>query len=151
MSPELHRPKEGPIRSRHRSDKLECRLFPSCPSNQTSDMRPFHRLRVLAYTRILVVCERFGMATAHVRLSPYHNHSFAFIRNDPFDRIRTRLEKRLTNAEIAVMMATGLQNIQLTDSRPFWLALGYKGIPTTQQASHRQVFLNLYVRIRGNA
>ena len=49
------------------------------------------------------------------------------MRTDALDRFGTRLEQRFTREEIEIMMQdAGLENIEFSNSKPFWVAVGYK-------------------------
>jgi hypothetical protein len=49
------------------------------------------------------------------------------MRTDALDRFGTRLEQRFTQQEIVQMMErVGLDHIRLSDSVPFWCAVGQK-------------------------
>jgi SAM-dependent methyltransferase len=60
-------------------------------------------------------------------LSAYRDLSFYTMRTDALDRFGTRLEKRFTRDEVAVMMrASGLGRIRFRDAAPYWVASGVK-------------------------
>jgi 2-polyprenyl-3-methyl-5-hydroxy-6-metoxy-1,4-benzoquinol methylase len=60
-------------------------------------------------------------------LSYYQDKSFFIIRNDALDRFGTRLEHRFSKVQIQVMMEDcGLTNIQFSDNKPYWHAIGEK-------------------------
>jgi len=43
------------------------------------------------------------------------------------DHFSTRLERHFTRKEIEnIMISAGLDNIKLSNSKPFWCAIGYK-------------------------
>jgi hypothetical protein len=49
------------------------------------------------------------------------------MRTDSRDRFGTPLERRFTAGEIPKMMkAAGLERVQLSESEPFWCAVGFK-------------------------
>tara|TARA_A100001011_G_scaffold295387_1_gene307685 strand:+ start:125 stop:295 length:171 start_codon:yes stop_codon:yes gene_type:complete len=49
------------------------------------------------------------------------------MRTDALDRFGTRLEQRFTRNEIKNMMQNaGLENIEFSNSKPFWVAVGNK-------------------------
>ena len=49
------------------------------------------------------------------------------MRTDALDRFGTSLEQRFTRDEIKQMMCNaGLENIKFSDSKPFWVAVGFK-------------------------
>lgn len=77
--------------------------------------------------RFALLLEKAGFDPASVPLSSYRHRSFYTMRTDAFDRFSTRLEQRFTAAQIREMMrAAGLENIQLSDSPPYWCAVGIK-------------------------
>ena len=48
-------------------------------------------------------------------------------RTDALDRFGTRLEKRFTRAEVALMMqSAGLSEIRFSDAPPYWCAVGFR-------------------------
>jgi SAM-dependent methyltransferase len=71
--------------------------------------------------------ERLGREVGDWPLSAYRWRSYYSMRTDALDRFGTRLEHRMTQAEIAAMMErAGLCRIAFSDAVPFWCALGYK-------------------------
>ena len=59
-------------------------------------------------------------------LSDYRKKIFYFMCTDALDS-GTKLEKRLTKAEISSMIIkSGLSKIKFINSTPFWVAIGYK-------------------------
>lgn len=70
----------------------------------------------------------FGVDVANWPLSAYRGRSYYSMRTDALDRFGTRLEHRMTRAEIRTMMeAAGLRDIRFSDAVPFWCAVGHKG------------------------
>ncbi len=60
-------------------------------------------------------------------LSAYRWRSYYTMRTDALDRFGTRLEYRMTRAQIRMMMeAAGLRDVHFSDAAPFWCALGRK-------------------------
>ncbi|PLX23296.1 MAG: class I SAM-dependent methyltransferase [Salinivirgaceae bacterium] len=60
-------------------------------------------------------------------LSFYQNTSFNIIRNDSLDRFGTSLEQRFSRKDITNMMKNaGLGEIVISDSAPYWHAIGKK-------------------------
>jgi ubiquinone/menaquinone biosynthesis C-methylase UbiE len=60
-------------------------------------------------------------------LSFYQNTSFNIIRNDSLDRFGTSLEQRFSRKDITNMMTNaGLGEIVISDSAPYWHAIGKK-------------------------
>jgi SAM-dependent methyltransferase len=77
--------------------------------------------------RIAALLERVGVPVDAMPLSAYRHRGFYVMRNDALDRFGTRLEQRFTADEIAKMMAqAGLERIEISDSLPFWCAVGFK-------------------------
>ena len=71
--------------------------------------------------------ERLGINPENIPLSYYRNHSFYTMRTDSRDRFGTPLEQRFTRAKIkAMMIESGLKDIQFSDNEPFWCVIGYK-------------------------
>ena len=70
---------------------------------------------------------RVGWDVSNWPLSAYRWHSFYTMRTDALDRFGTRLEHRMTQAQIrAAMENAGLQDISFSQSVPFWCAVGRK-------------------------
>jgi len=62
-----------------------------------------------------------------IPLSSYHNKSFFVIRNDSLDRFGTKLEHRFSKKEVIEMMEkSGLENIVISPSSPYYHAVGKK-------------------------
>lgn len=60
-------------------------------------------------------------------LSPYRNKNFFVLRNDALDRFGTTLEQRFSKAEVIDMMKrSGLDNIVVGNTAPFYHAIGRK-------------------------
>jgi SAM-dependent methyltransferase len=71
--------------------------------------------------------ERMGGDVTHWPLAAYRSLSFYSMRTDALDRFGTRLEHRMTRAEIAATMeAAGLCDIRFSEGTPFWCAVGRK-------------------------
>jgi SAM-dependent methyltransferase len=97
---------------------------------------PFRLKRVLSsliavfiywpLARLAAVVERWG-DPAGLPLSYYRDKSFYTMRTDAFDRFGTRLEHRFSRAQIEAMMQdAGLIDIAVSDSPPYWCAVGYR-------------------------
>lgn len=70
---------------------------------------------------------RCGLSVRSLPLAYYADKSFYVMRTDAYDRFCTRLEKRFTRAEIEHMLErAGFDNVQFSDSEPFWCAVGLK-------------------------
>jgi len=70
---------------------------------------------------------KLNLNVSNFPLSSYKNLSFYTMRTDALDRFGTRLEQRFTRDEIKNMMeCAGLENIKFSNSKPFWVAVGYK-------------------------
>lgn len=79
----------------------------------------------LARTARLV--ERRGGEVGGMPLSYYRNLSFYSMRTDALDRFGTRLEQRFSRKKIRAMMeASGLSDIRISDREPYWVACGIK-------------------------
>jgi ubiquinone/menaquinone biosynthesis C-methylase UbiE len=87
-------------------------------------------LAALAYwplARAARLFERLGRDVANWPLSAYRARSFYTMRTDALDRFGTRLERRMTQAEIRAMMeSAGLRDIRFSDAAPYWCAAGRK-------------------------
>lgn len=60
-------------------------------------------------------------------LSFYQTTSFHIVRNDALDRFGTSLEQRFSKREvIELMQNAGLKNIKISDTPPYWHAIGQK-------------------------
>ena len=70
---------------------------------------------------------KLNLNVSNFPLSSYKNLSFYTMRTDALDRFGTRLEQRFTRNEIKNMMENaGLEDIKFSNSKPFWVAVGYK-------------------------
>lgn len=77
--------------------------------------------------RTAFILEKLGMNVDNIPLSAYRDLPFYTMRTDALDRFGTRLEKRFTKGEIIEMFdKAGLENIVISDSIPYWCAIGYK-------------------------
>lgn len=77
--------------------------------------------------RLSKLVEHFGVNVESIPLSWYRDLSFYTMRTDALDRFGTRIERRFTATEIVRMMEeAGLERITLSNSMPFWCAVGYK-------------------------
>jgi SAM-dependent methyltransferase len=73
------------------------------------------------------VAERLGLDPANWPLAAYRSRSYYTMRTDALDRFGTRLEHRMTRAEIKAMMeVAGLRDIRFSESTPFWCAVGHR-------------------------
>jgi SAM-dependent methyltransferase len=71
--------------------------------------------------------ERLRFNTQDMPLHAYRDRSFYTMRTDARDRFGTPVEKRFTRNEITMMMEhAGLDNIVISDSGPYWCAVGTK-------------------------
>jgi hypothetical protein len=71
--------------------------------------------------------EKLHCNVANWPLSAYRLDSFYRLRTDALDRFGTRLEHRMTRAQITSMMENaGLRDISFSDAVPFWCAVGRK-------------------------
>jgi ubiquinone/menaquinone biosynthesis C-methylase UbiE len=77
--------------------------------------------------RLAKALEQAGGSVDAVPLSYYRDKTFYMMRTDALDRFGTRLERRFTRDQIAVMMAhAGLQDIRFSTAPPYWCAVGYR-------------------------
>ncbi len=77
--------------------------------------------------RTALYLEKLNLNVSNFPLSSYKNLSFYTMRTDALDRFGTRLEQRFTRDEIKNMMeSAGLEKIKFSNSKPFWVAVGYK-------------------------
>ena len=73
------------------------------------------------------LCERLGGNVANWPLGAYRWRSYYAMRTDALDRFGTRLEHRMTKAQIkALMENAGLCEIRFHDAVPFWCVVGRK-------------------------
>lgn len=73
------------------------------------------------------LAERLGCNVGHWPLSAYKWRSYYSMRTDALDRFGTRLEHRMTRAQIEAMMkSVGLRDIRFSERLPFWCAVGRK-------------------------
>ncbi len=71
--------------------------------------------------------ERLGCNVANWPLSAYRARTYYVMRTDALDRFGTRLEHRMSRAQIGAMMEqTGLGDIRFSETVPFWCAVGRK-------------------------
>jgi len=71
--------------------------------------------------------EKMGLSSKNIPLSIYKNLSFYLMRTDALDRFGTRLEQRFSREEVEEMMIiSGLENIEFSNTMPFWCAIGYR-------------------------
>ncbi len=76
------------------------------------------------------VVERLGRDPARVPLFQYRHRSFYVMRNDALDRFGTRLEQRFTRRQVVDLLeAAGLERIVISESPPWWVAVGRKARP----------------------
>jgi hypothetical protein len=73
------------------------------------------------------VCERLSGNVGNWPLGAYRWRSYYAMRTDALDRFGTRIERRMTRAQIMELMETaGLCDIRFREAVPFWCAIGYK-------------------------
>jgi ubiquinone/menaquinone biosynthesis C-methylase UbiE len=81
---------------------------------------------VILSVKLLLRCGLTRLAMK-LPLSAYHNKSFFIIRNDSLDRFGTKLEQRFSAEQVVQMMeASGLTNIVISKSTPYYHAIGEK-------------------------
>jgi SAM-dependent methyltransferase len=77
--------------------------------------------------RTAALLETVGMNVGEFPLSYYRGRPFYTMRSDALDRFGTRLEQRFTAKQVSQMMVdAGLESVVLSDSVPFWCAVGTK-------------------------
>ena len=80
--------------------------------------------------RIASVGEALGLETIAFPLSSYRHRPFYEMRTDAMDRFGTRLEHRFTRQQVIEMLAdAGLEDLKVSESAPFWCAVGFKKQP----------------------
>jgi SAM-dependent methyltransferase len=101
-------------------------------------MRLPFRLKVIASTviaavayfpfaRLALLAEKAGVDVHHFPLATYRDRSFYSMRTDALDRFGTQLEYRFTADGVRdVMTQAGLERIELSQSAPYWCAVGYR-------------------------
>lgn len=81
----------------------------------------------LPLARFAALLERRGRTVGSMPLAAYRHRSFYTMRTDALDRFGTRLEHRFTQAEVtALLERAGLERVTVSDSMPYWCAVGYK-------------------------
>lgn len=81
----------------------------------------------LPVSRAARLFEATGVDVSHFPLAFYRNKSLYVLRTDALDRFGTRLEQRFTRQEIIGMMSdAGLGEIVVSDTPPYWCAVGMK-------------------------
>ena len=71
--------------------------------------------------------EKIGFSSKNIPLRIYRNLSFYLMRTDALDRFGTRLEQRFSYNQInEMMLKSGLENIEFSNTEPFWCAVGYR-------------------------
>ncbi len=90
-------------------------------------------LALLVYfplARLIFFLEKIGLKSNFIEQLPlayYRKLSFYTMRTDALDRFGTRLEHRFSKKQIVQMLENaGLENIEFSDSAPFWCAVGIK-------------------------
>ena len=77
--------------------------------------------------RLSSAIEKLGMDSRHIPLSEYRTKPFYVMRTDALDRFGTRIEHRFTKDGVRDLMeAGGLERITVSDSAPYWCAVGYR-------------------------
>ena len=73
------------------------------------------------------LAEQAGVGVESFPLSAYRNRSFYTMRTDALDRFGTRLERRFSRQQIVAMMTqAGLERIEVSETVPFWCAVGHR-------------------------
>jgi ubiquinone/menaquinone biosynthesis C-methylase UbiE len=76
-----------------------------------------------------LIVEKVGLEkiSGNMPLSYYRDKSFWIMKNDALDRFGTPLEQRFSKKQIIRMMQmSGLSNIVVSESKPYWHALGQR-------------------------
>ena len=90
----------------------------------------FAALIYFPLARGAALAEKLGAQVDNWPLSAYRWRSYYSMRTDSLDKFGTRLEHRMTKAEIAAMMEhCGLTDIRFSNAVPFWCAAGIKRSP----------------------
>ena len=77
--------------------------------------------------KIALLLSKIGRNVENLPLSFYKDSSFYTMRTDALDRFGTRLEHRFTRNEIMdIMEKSGLVNVVVSNSSPYWCAVGYR-------------------------
>jgi hypothetical protein len=81
----------------------------------------------LAKTSLIVKKIGLEKISGSMPLSYYSDKSFWIMKNDALDRFGTPLEQRFSKKQIVRMMQrSGLSNIVVSESKPYWHAIGQK-------------------------
>ena len=81
----------------------------------------------LPLARTAALLEKAGVDVNSFPLAAYRHRSFYGMRTDALDRFGTALEQRFTAAQIRSMMeSAGLVDVTISDSEPYWCAVGRK-------------------------
>jgi SAM-dependent methyltransferase len=87
----------------------------------------FAALVYFPLARGAALAEKLGTHVDNWPLSAYRWRSYYSMRTDALDKFGTRLEHRMTKAEIAAMMERcGLTDIRFSNAVPFWCASGIR-------------------------
>lgn len=87
----------------------------------------FAALIYFPLARGAALCEKLGAQVDNWPLSAYRWRSYYSMRTDSLDKFGTRLEHRMTKAEItATMERCGLTEIRFSNAVPYWCAAGIK-------------------------
>ena len=104
--------------------KIIC-LMPRKLKNTVTSLIAF--LVYYPFSRTAYIAEKFGISIHSWPLSNYRDKSFYTMRTDALDRFGTRLEHRFTKSDVISMMEmAGLSNIVISDSVPYYCAVGIK-------------------------
>jgi SAM-dependent methyltransferase len=101
-------------------------------SSLPSSLKPVvtDAIAVTAYwplARLAWLGERVGIPVQWMPLSFYRDKSIYTMRTDSRDRFGTPLEHRFSREEIhSMMLSAGLRDIVISDSEPYWCAVGTK-------------------------
>ena len=79
------------------------------------------------FARVARLLDYFDVMPDSWPLSYYRDRDFYVLRTDALDRFGTRLEQRFSREEIQKMLErAGFENIQFSNTQPFWCAVGLK-------------------------
>ena len=77
--------------------------------------------------RICALLLKMNIDIQNFPLSYYMDKSYYTMRTDSLDRFGTKIEQRFTKKEIKKMMINaGLKNINFSNKKPYWTAIGYR-------------------------
>ena len=85
-------------------------------------------------SRLALAFEQMGTDIQNFPLSFYRRSPLVSLKVSALDRFGTPLERRFTRSEIYSMMRrSGLEKIEFQDRAPYWVALGYRTEPRSDE------------------